>query len=112
MRTPAGKECKYYYADFFRGKATQECRLIDENPEGGKWKPNHCLTCPVPGILLANGCPNMILEGRVESSLLGLRERVKVTASCTQTMRTVEEPKIGCGECHTELSDVWDQALK
>lgn len=112
MKTPAGKECKFYYADFHRGANRQECRLIDRNPEGGKWKPSHCNTCPVPNILLQNGCPNLILEGKVESSLLGLRERIRVYAVCTKTQREVDNPIIGCGECHSELSDVWEKALK
>ena len=29
MRTPAGTECPYYYADYYRGRSKQECRLID-----------------------------------------------------------------------------------
>ena len=103
MRTPAGKECSFYYEDYFRGKQQQECRLIERNPDGGKWRPSLCKTCPVPGIQLANGCPHLVLEAKVESSLLGLREKVKVFAACTKTAREVKEPHIGCGECHAEL---------
>ena len=103
MRTPAGKDCSFYYEDYFRGKQQRECRLIERNPDGGKWHPNLCKTCPVPGIQLANGCPHLVLEGKVASSFFGLRERVKVFAACTKTAREVKEPHIGCGECHEAL---------
>jgi hypothetical protein len=35
--------------------------------------------------------------------MLGFRERVKVYAACTKTLRDVDEPAIGCGECHSAL---------
>jgi hypothetical protein len=106
MRTPAGKECTFYYADYFRGSETQECRLIDRNPEGGRWKPSLCKTCPVPGILRQNACPNLVLEAKVEKSLLGLREQVKIYAVCSKYMTEVAEPEIGCGRCHEELQNL------
>ena len=31
MRTPAGTECKFFYANYFRGRNQQECRLIAAN---------------------------------------------------------------------------------
>jgi hypothetical protein len=40
MRTPAGKECRFYYADYHRGSQKQECRLIARNPDGGRWHPS------------------------------------------------------------------------
>lgn len=100
MQTPAGKECRFYYQDYHRGRETRECRLIERNPQGGAWKPSHCNSCPVPDILRQNACPNLVLEARVEKSLLGLRERVAVYAVCTQKMAEVERPEVGCGECH------------
>ena len=106
MRTPAGKECKFYYADYFRGREKHECRLIARNPEGGHWKPSHCNTCPVPRILLANGCQNLVLEAKVEKSMLGLRERVKVYAVCSKYMTEVTAPEVGCGHCHEELVNI------
>ena len=33
MRTPAGKECRFYYQDYNRGRNVQECRLIKANPD-------------------------------------------------------------------------------
>jgi hypothetical protein len=41
----------------------------------------------------------MIVDARVQSRLLG--RRVVATAFCTQTLREVAEPLIGCGNCHT-----------
>ena len=102
MRTPAGKECRYYYEDYFRGHAKQECRLLEQNPKGGRWKPSLCNTCPVPDILRQNACPNIVLEGHVHKSMLGLREQVRVYAICTRKMAEVENPAIGCGECHLD----------
>jgi hypothetical protein len=100
MRTPGGKECKYYYADYYRGRETQVCRLLAANPNGGRWKPSHCASCPVPDILRQNACPNLVLEGKIQKTLLGLREQVVVYAVCTHRLVEVENPAIGCGECH------------
>lgn len=102
MKTPSGKECRFYYEDYFRGREKQECRLLLKNPSGGRWKPNHCSTCPVTEILRQNACPTLLLEGRIEKTLFGLREQVKVYAVCTQKMVEVENPAVGCGECHTD----------
>jgi hypothetical protein len=42
----------------------------------------------------------MILQGRVESILLGMRRKVKVSAFCTLSHQNVKELQIGCGQCH------------
>jgi hypothetical protein len=102
MRTPAGTECLYYYQDFHRGRTRQECRLIDRTPSGGTYTPDLCARCRVPRILMANACPHMVLEARVISAFLGLRRRVEVSASCTRSLQVVEEPEIGCGQCHLD----------
>lgn len=99
MRTPAGSECRYYYEDYYRGRETQECRLLARNPHAGRWRPALCRHCPVPGILQANACPDMVLEARVESRFLR-GDRVVVEAYCTRTWEVVPEPKVGCGRCH------------
>ncbi len=104
MQTPAGKECKFYYQDYFRGRETRECRLLQRNPEGGVWKPSHCTQCPVPDVLRQNACPNLALEARVEKTLLGLRERVRVYAVCAQHLTEVPGPAVGCGHCHEALN--------
>lgn len=100
MKTPYGQECKFYYADYHRGRSLQECRLVQARPAGEPWRPELCKTCPVPGILLANACPNMVLEGRVVKRWLGLKREIEVYAFCTLKAVEVEHPHVGCGECH------------
>ncbi len=105
MRTPAGSECPHYFEDFHRGRNRQECRLIDQTPAGGRWAPDLCGKCRVPRIVMANACPNLVLEARVRPGLLGLVGRgVEVTASCRKSLGKVEVPEIGCGHCHEELA--------
>lgn len=113
MRTPAGTECPYYYEDYHRGRSRQECRLIERTPGGGNYTPDLCSKCRVPRIIMANACPHMVLEAHVASSFLGLRRSVEISATCTRSLQTVDEPEIGCGQCHVELPDVFsskDQA--
>jgi len=100
MRTPYGFECPYFYGDYYRGRKQEECRLIGNSPSPNNWSPNLCRTCSVPGIIRANGCPNMVLKARVEKNKLGLHKHVKVSAYCTKSEKNVSEPHIGCGECH------------
>ena len=102
MITPDGVECRYYYADYFRGQDRQECRLIDQNPSSEAWRPQDCTGCQVPGILQANACPNLVLEGRVEKRFLGFSRRITATAVCSKYLVAVPEPKVGCGHCHEE----------
>jgi hypothetical protein len=99
MRTPAGTECEFYFEDFHRGRSRQECRLIQRNPASAPWRPNLCKTCPVPSILRANACPNMVMEVWV-GRRWGLLRQVKVAAFCTLAMEEVAEPMVGCGRCH------------
>lgn len=105
MRTPAGTECPFYFEDFHRGRDRQECRLIDRTPNGGTWEPRLCGGCPVPAIVRANACEHLVLEGRVRSGFLGLGKHVEVSAMCTWTLGEVEEPKVGCGQCHLDMPD-------
>jgi hypothetical protein len=100
--TPAGQECRYYYADYFRGREREECRLIEQNRASEPWQPALCKSCPVPGILRANACPNMVLEGVVKKGFLGLSRRVEVSAVCTKVLVAVPEPQVGCGHCHED----------
>ncbi len=103
MRTPNGKECRYYYADYFRGNSTEECRLIQANPASEPWKPALCQSCPVPDILLANACPNLALHARVGKSFMGLTQKIEVEAACRRYRVEVNKPKVGCGHCHEFL---------
>jgi hypothetical protein len=100
VKTPYGFECRFYYADFYRGRSKQECRLIERNPASAPWEPSLCRNCPVPSILRANACPNMALEAQIVKGFLGLMRRVEVYAVCTLTATEVKEPHIGCGQCH------------
>ena len=100
MRTPAGKECTYFYGDYYRGKNREECRLLQT--AGEHWTANLCAICPVPDIQLANACEFMQLNGSVERPLSAMfQRRVQVSAFCEKTNRDVKEPHVGCGECHS-----------
>jgi hypothetical protein len=101
MHTPAGSECRFYYADFHRGRQRQECRLVARTEGGGRWAPDLCTRCRVPTIHLANACPNLVLEARVQPGILGLGRGIHISASCTKYPGTVAAPEVGCGHCHT-----------
>jgi hypothetical protein len=103
MRTPAGSECPYYFEDFHRGKDRQECRLIGDSPNAGTWAPDLCGKCQVPRITMANACPNLVLEAKVRSGILGMGRGVEVSSSCVHIAGPVEVPQIGCGHCHEFL---------
>jgi hypothetical protein len=99
MRTPAGKECKYFYGNYFRGRNTEECRLLRES--GQAWAASLCRSCPVPDLLMANACEFLQLNAEVKRPLTaGLQRRVQIRAYCVKTRRPVAEPEIGCGDCH------------
>ncbi|NIU11898.1 MAG: hypothetical protein GWN67_26135 [Phycisphaerae bacterium] len=102
MRTPAGKECRFYYEDYRRGNEKQECRLLLNNPRTPDWRPSDCSNCPVPDILLANSSPHLVLEGTIKKGFLGLNRRVEVTAFCSRHLVEVESPKVGCPHCARE----------
>jgi hypothetical protein len=101
MRTPAGVECRYYYEDFNRGRQTQECRLIDANRRSLPWEPGDCAKCPVPGVLRANGSPDLRLELTVEKRFALLR-RLKLEAYCLRHVTAVPDPIRGCALCAAE----------
>jgi hypothetical protein len=99
MRTPAGKECSYFYGDYYRGRHVEECRLL--KAAGQRWTPDLCSTCPVPAVALANACEHLRLRGSVARPWSSaFQRRVQITAFCEKTRRAVSEPQVGCGECH------------
>ena len=100
MRTPAGRECRYFYGDYYRGRNTEECRLLAGNNPPLAWEPALCQTCPLPDILQANGCENLVFVPKVTRPFLIGKRQVQVTAICKKVNRPVPEPEIGCGECH------------
>lgn len=115
MKTPAGKECRFYYQNFHRGHSDQECRLIMGNPRSEAWRPADCSNCPVPDILLANSNPNLVLEAAIEKGFLGFNRRVSVKAFCSKHLVDVHKPQVGCPECAREkpgLPDLFDNLDK
>ena len=96
MRTPAGKECPHYYEDFNRGRNTQECRLVKENPASLAWRPSDCAKCPVPEIVQANASPTMRLTLTIRGALLGFVRQIKVEAWCEKHEIPIENPYVGC----------------
>ena len=102
MITPAGKECRFYYEDYFRGRSTQECRLIGRNPDSDPWEPSLCATCPVPGILEANSSPHLALEGKVVRRFY-FQKRVSVYAVCSRHLVELKDPHVGCPQCRAEV---------
>jgi hypothetical protein len=105
MRTPAGEMCPHYYEDFHRGRETQECRLVAQNPRSLRWTPDICGKCPVPSILRANGSPNLRLEVTIRKRF-GLFRTVDVDAYCIKHAREVGDPYVGCSECVDEMPDL------
>ena len=106
MKTPAGKECSYFYGDYYRGRNDEECRLLRSATPALEWVPDLCFSCPVPEILLANSCQHMVLEPRLERPFPFVKRRVVVDTYCDKTLRKGFDPHIGCGECHI-LPDVF-----
>jgi hypothetical protein len=104
MKTPAGKECKFFYGDYYRGRHHEECRLLKDH--GLSWIPSMCQDCPVPGILLANSCEHLQFTPTINKPLFFMKPKVKVKAFCTKSNSVVEEPKIGCSECHPGLQNL------
>ncbi|MCD6400763.1 MAG: hypothetical protein J7L73_02430 [Anaerolineales bacterium] len=109
MRTPSGKDCKFFYGDYFRGRNKEECRLFLGTQYEYQWNANLCLTCPVPDILLANACEHMILTGKIVKPFFILKARVEISAFCNKTKQVVDKPYIGCGECHS-LPSIFNKA--
>lgn len=108
MITPAGKECRFYYQDFFRGRSEQECRLIKANPRSPAWQTKDCANCPVPDILQSNNNPDLVLEATVKPGLFGINRRVSVYAFCSRHLIDVDQPEVGCPKCAAERPGLRD----
>jgi len=108
MKTPAGHQCKFYYEDFNRGRDTQECRLIDANKASIPWEPSDCTDCPIPGILRANGDPNLVLQGNIKNNFWKFGRKFEVSAFCSKHLIDVDEPHIGCTACAAERPSLED----
>jgi hypothetical protein len=99
MKTPAGKECKFYYGDFYRGRSVQACRLIERNSESPPWRPHLCHTCPAPDILRANQSDTLKLDGRVVKKFFGLQQQVEIEGWCSECFNPVPDLMVGCLTC-------------
>jgi len=111
MKTPYGIECAYFYGDYYRGKNVEECRLIGHQAPPHDWRVSVCKKCPVPDILRANSCSNMVLKGKIQSFAFGLNRHIEISAYCTKAGKPVAEPHVGCGICHPIL-DIFEQTKK
>ena len=101
MRTPAGKECDFYYEDFHRGRELQECR-IQKAPQSLPWHPKDCAKCPVPDILRANSSRHLRLELNIQTRMLGMGRKIEVRAWCDKHGTSIENPFTGCPKCNAE----------
>ncbi len=106
MRTPAGKECRFYYEDFHRGRSRQECRLIGRISGVKAWRPADCGRCPVPEILWANSSEHLELSAEIVPGFLGLGRHVSVGARCRKHDAEIEDPYVGCVHCAAERPDI------
>ena len=100
MRTPAGRECSYFYGDYYRGRKREECRLLNSASPPLPWNPKLCIGCPVPGIQMANACRLMMLSPRLARPFPFIQQQVQVQTYCTKTQQAGFDPHIGCGVCH------------
>jgi len=101
MRTPAGTECRHYYEDFNRGRATQECRLIKANRRSLPWRPADCARCAVPGVVRANAGRELRLELAVVRRF-GLWRQLRLEATCPKHDLRLATPADGCPRCAAE----------
>ncbi len=102
MSAPEPVNCRYYYADFHRGREIEECRLIKRNRDSRPWRRPLCNSCPVPDILLHTNCHEIALEATVVKRL-GLFERVEVYAVCARHYIELDDP-LNCPQCASESS--------
>jgi hypothetical protein len=112
MRTPIGIECKYFYGNYYRGRHVEECRLIGKASPPNHWTADLCKSCPVPAILQANACPNLVLHAEVSRQFLGIKRKVKISSYCLKSQTNVAEPEIGCGQCHPEVNEIFENNEK
>jgi hypothetical protein len=100
MKTPYGKDCYYFYGNYYRGRNDEECRLLGEATPRLAWKRELCSACPVPEILIANACQYMDLVPRLERPFPFTKQIVSVKPYCRKEGRSGFDPHVGCGNCH------------
>ncbi|MBN1878370.1 MAG: hypothetical protein JXA33_29400 [Anaerolineae bacterium] len=115
MHIPDGRDCPYYAANYHRRATPQEtCHLLEGTPDAVRWTSNLCNQCTVPDIRRANACPKMVLHLHIGKRPLRFweSERIFVHATCTYTQKTVKNPYVGCGHCHTPIVFVVAEEVK
>jgi len=100
MTTPKPVNCRYYYADFFRGRDHEECRLLKRNPDSRPWRRSLCDSCPVPDILISTNCKEIAL-GATGGEKGGIMERGGGYAICAKHYVELDNPRY-CPECAKE----------
>ncbi|HBY98580.1 MAG: hypothetical protein M5U01_04155 [Ardenticatenaceae bacterium] len=92
-------DCPYFHGDYFRGRAKEECRLLERSGYGEQWTINLCSSCPVPGIVRDTTCNHLALEAEIVRKF-GLFPRVSVFAICTDSLQSLPDPRHcpGCEE--------------
>lgn len=108
MKTPAGNECRFYYADYHRGRSRQECRLLKDAGGPERWHPDDCRRCPVPDILWANASENLRLKAHIQAGFLGIGRRVEIGAWCSKHDSAIDDPYVGCQHCIAERPNLAD----
>lgn len=98
MKTPNGRDCPFFYGDYYRGRHFEECRGLINPQDKIDWTSELCKDCPVPAIKRNNNCPNLILTTYIGKSWF--KKRIKVKTSCSKTLELVNDPNVGCGFCH------------
>jgi hypothetical protein len=97
-------DCRFFFADYYRGRDVERCRLIERNRENRRpWHRSLCDTCPVPDILRETTCRHLALEASVERKFV-LLDRVEVYAICTEHLGELTDPK-HCPECEREARE-------
>lgn len=93
--------CRYFFGDYYRGMEKEECRLVGANPRNERpWRRSLCDSCPVPEILIASNCRELLLEGVVRRRFL--RDQVEVTfAVCSRHLVELADPMV-CPACAAE----------
>lgn len=96
--------CRYFHGDYFRGKNSESCRLIEATPTSPRpWRRKLCDSCPVPEIVITSNSRDLLLEGEVRRKFL--RDQVEVTfAICGKHMLQLVDPR-HCPACAAEETD-------
>lgn len=113
MRTPDGRECRFYYQQANpRYKEIEECR-IPKSPQSAHWMPAYCGNCPVPDILLANASPHLEMVLTIKPTFFGFgKKKMMVEAFCQKHETRVDDPYVGCSQCNQERSSVLNRFVE